>query len=62
MARKGVEAKNRLGTHRWTVERTLASLARYRRLTIRYERLVEVHRGFLHLACALICWNYVRRL
>jgi transposase len=62
IARKGVEAKNRLGTHRWTVERTLAWLARYRRLTIRYERLVEVHRGFLHLACALICWNYVRRL
>ena len=62
IARRGAESKNRLGTHRWTVERTLAWLARYRRLTIRYEQLVEVHRGFLHLACALICWNYVQQL
>jgi transposase len=44
------------------VERTLALLAHYRRLTTRCERLIAVHRGFLHLACALICWNYVRRL
>ena len=37
-------------------------LARYRRLTIRYERLVAMHRAFLHLGCALICWNYLMRL
>ena len=24
--------------------------------------LVAVHRGFLHLACALICFNYLQRL
>ena len=40
----------------------MAWLARYRRLTIRYERLVAVHRGFLHLACALICFNYLQQL
>jgi transposase len=62
IARKGVEATNTLGRHRWVVERTLAWLARYRRLTIRYERLVAVHEAFLHLACALVCWNYVLRL
>jgi hypothetical protein len=44
------------------VERTLAWLSRYRRLTIRYERLVAMHRAFLHLGCALICWNFVARL
>jgi transposase len=44
------------------VERTLAWLARSRRLTVRYERLAELHTAFLDLACALICWNYVRRL
>ena len=57
-----VEAKHRLGRQRWIVERTLAWLARYRRLTIRYERLVTMHEAFLHLACALVCWDYVRRL
>ena len=62
IARKGVDANNTLGRHRWVVERTLAWLARYRRLTIRYERLAELHAVFLDLACALICWNYVRRL
>jgi transposase len=62
IARKGVEPTNRLGRHRWQVERTLAWLARYRRLTMRYERLVTMHAAFLHLACALICWNHVRRL
>ena len=36
IARKGVESTAKLGTHRWIVERTLAWLARYRRLTIRY--------------------------
>lgn len=62
IARKGIESKHRLGQHRWTVERTFAWLARYRRLTIRYERLVAMHRAFLHLACALVCWNYLLRL
>lgn len=57
-----MESKDRLGRHRWVVERTMARRARYRRLTVRYERLVAVHRGFLHLACALICLNYLQRL
>ena len=62
IARKGVESKEKLGRHRWVVERTMAWLARYRRLTIRYERLVAMHRAFLHLGCALICFNYLQRL
>jgi hypothetical protein len=48
IARKGVESTMKLGKHRWIVERTIAWLARYRRLTIRDERLVGVHRGFLN--------------
>ena len=62
IARKGIESKHRLGRHRWVVERTVACLARYRRLTIRYERLVAMHRAFLHLACAMVCWNAVLKL
>ena len=56
-ARKGVESKEHLGRHRWVVERTLAWLNRFRRLTIRYERDDQIHQAFLTLGCALICWN-----
>jgi transposase len=59
IARKGIESKARLGRYRWVVERTLAWLARYRRLTVRYERLEAMHLALLHLGCALICLNYL---
>lgn len=59
IARKGVESRSRLGRHRWVVERTLAWLGRYRRLTVRYERREDIHLAFLHLGCALICLNYL---
>ncbi len=61
IARRGLESSERLGQHRWVVERTLAWLARYRRLTVRYERLAELHRAFVTLACALICWSRLQR-
>jgi transposase len=41
------------------VERTLAWLAKYRRLTIRYERRDDIHEAFLYLGCPLICLNYL---
>jgi transposase len=55
IARKGIESSTRLGRHRWVVERTLAWLAKFRRLTVRYERRADIHEAFLHLGCALIC-------
>jgi len=55
IARRGVESSERLGRHRWVVERSLAWLSRYRKLTIRYERKPEIHVAFLTLACALVC-------
>jgi transposase len=61
IARKGVESRARLGRHRWVVERTLAWLARYRRLAIRHERRDDIHQAFLDLGCALICLNRLRR-
>ena len=61
IARKGIESKDRLGQHRWVVERTLAWLAKYRRLAIRYERRADIHEAFLRIACALICLNFVIR-
>lgn len=59
IARKGVESSEKLGRHRWVVERTLAWLAKYRRLAIRYERHDDIHEAFLHLGCSLICLNYL---
>lgn len=57
IARKGVDSSQRLGRHRWVIERTLAWLNRYRRLTVRYERRADSHQAFLTLGCCLICFN-----
>jgi transposase len=40
--------------HRWKIERTFAWLGNFRRLVIRYERLLTVYLGFFHLACIII--------
>lgn len=61
IARKGVESKQKLGRHRWVVERTHSWLNRYRRLKVRYERRADIHEAFLKIGCALICWNFVQR-
>jgi transposase len=39
---------------RWIVERTIAWLFNFRRLTVRYERKVELFQAFLFMACAII--------
>jgi transposase len=59
IARKGIESSERLGRHRWVVERTLAWLSQFRRLAVRYERRQAIHEAFLHLGCALICWHFL---
>jgi IS5 family transposase len=61
IARRGIESSQRLGKHRWIVERTFAWLNRFRRLTIRYERRADIHLAFTTLACALVCLNQIRR-
>jgi len=61
IGRRGIDSSERLGRYRWTVERTLSWLNRYRRLKVRYERRADVHQAFLELGCALICWKHVQR-
>jgi transposase len=56
-----VDSSERLGRHRWVVERTLAWFSRFLRLTVRYERRADIHQAFLSLAASLICWRYVQR-
>jgi transposase len=62
IARKGVEPRDRLGRHRWKVERTMAWLLGCRRLQVRYERMTSGVLAFLHLACALICARNLKPL
>jgi transposase len=55
VARRGIDSSERLGRHRWVVERTLSWLLGCRRLGVRYERRASLLQEFLHLAYALIC-------
>jgi IS5 family transposase len=57
LARKGVESRTTLGKHRWVIERTIAWLFGYRRLTIRYERHAHLFCAFLTLAAVLTCYK-----
>lgn len=61
IARKGIEPKEKLGRHRWVVERTFAWLNQYRRLAIRYERRQDIHEAFRSLGCALISFKTLTR-
>jgi transposase len=55
IARKGVESPQRLGRHRWTVERTMAWLAGCRRLHRRYERKADHFAAFATIAATFVC-------
>ena len=57
IARRGVESSQRLGRHRWVVERTYAWLNRIRRLVVRYERRADIYQAFTILGCALTLPN-----
>ena len=57
IARRGIESSQRLGRHRWTIERTGAWLGGFRRLRIRYERSSERFYALAMLACAVICFK-----
>ncbi|MET7666407.1 transposase, partial [Streptomyces sp. NPDC005463] len=57
IARKGVETSQKLGRHRWTIERTMAWLAGCRRLHRRYERQAIHFLAFTSIACTLICYR-----
>lgn len=62
IARKGVESSDKLGRHRWVIERTVAWLFGYRRLTIRYERHGHLFCAFLTLAATLTCYKKLAKL
>ncbi|MFD9584934.1 transposase [Streptomyces sp. NPDC059980] len=55
----GNRVLERLGRHRWVVERTVAWLNAFRRLHRRYERLANHFLGFVGIAAALICYRRI---
>jgi transposase len=57
IARIGIEPSDRLGRHRWVVERTVSWLAGCRRLHRRYERKADHFLAFVGIAAALICYR-----
>ena len=61
IARRMIEPSDRLGRHRWTIERTGAWLGGFRRLRVRYERDSERFYALAMLACAVICFNAHQR-
>lgn len=61
IARRGVESFQRLGRHRWVVERTVSWLGGCRRLGRRYERKPEHFLAFVGIAAALICYRQLSK-
>jgi transposase len=62
IARPGIESAERLGRHRWKIERSIAWLLGYRRLTMRYERKGSHFLAFLGLAAILTCYKKLTKL
>jgi IS5 family transposase len=57
IARKGIESSQKLGKHRWVIERSIAWLFGYHRLAIRYDRYADHFCAFLTLAASLTCFK-----
>ena len=57
IARKGIESGQRLGRHRWVIERTISWLTGYHRLSIRYDRKDTHYCAFLTLGATLTCYK-----
>jgi putative transposase len=47
---------------RWVVERLHSWLNRCRRLLVRWEKLAQTYTAFIHLACALLCFQRCDRV
>jgi IS5 family transposase len=57
IARRGIDASQRLGRHRWRVERALSWLSCYRRLQVRWDRDSGRWFAFVLVARVLVCFN-----
>ena len=55
IARIGVESRQRLGKHRWVVERTMAWILGYRKLATRHDRTATTILAHATLAITITC-------
>lgn len=62
IARRGIESSQRLGRHRYVIERTLEWVSRFRRLQRRYDRKPTHFQAFVTLACAIVCHRRLLKL
>ncbi len=60
IARIGIDSSQRLGRHRWVVERTIGWLLSYKRLALRYDRTAATITALARLAVTLICARRLR--
>jgi len=61
IARPGHETSDRLDRYRWVIERTFAWLNCFCRLSVRFERRLNIQMAFTVLGCALVCLNQINR-
>jgi hypothetical protein len=61
IARIGVDSSERLGRHRWVVERTISWVLRFKRLGLRYDRSEATLLPLLLLAVTLINLRRLRQ-
>ena len=57
-----IEAKKTIPGYkarRWVVEVSHSWFNRFRKLLIRYEKLIDSYEALLHLAAAIICWRKI---
>jgi len=60
IAQRGEPHGSGLGRVRWVVERTISWLHQFRRLRVRFKRRADIHKPFVALGCAMICWNTLK--
>ncbi|MFE3386612.1 transposase [Streptomyces anulatus] len=62
ISRPGIESVERLGRHRWKIERSISWLIGYRRLTVRVRTKGRHFVAFLGLAATLTCYKKLAKL
>jgi hypothetical protein len=62
IARKGIESSQKLGKHRWGIERSIAWLFGYHRLATRYDCNANHFCAFLTPGATLTCYKKLARL
>jgi hypothetical protein len=61
IARQGVDNKDKLGRHRYVVERTISWTLNYKRPGLLYARTEIAMMALLSLACAFTCYKILNR-